>query len=225
LGRKGRREVRPIDARVRVRGETGGTQRGRSAARMGDPGPSPATHVAHDLGRRRCLGLLRVDVARHVALAYAREGRDHGATLARIRQLFDAEWSDPLMNPRIFPVLDQTTFSLTGTKWSSATRMGTFRHATGSRSDIVSERSRAASSRPPSLTPSWHLQADVATCFGLVAVPGQASLISHGELEIVRLALDGTVLWRQGGRDIFTGSLTGDRYWFDLPTGEPRQRA
>lgn len=87
-----------------------------------------------------------------------------------------------------------------------------------------------------SLRLNWHLEADVATCFGLVAVPGHAGLISHGELEIVRLAFDGTVLWRQGGRDIFTGKLTvdttgvevadwnGDRYWFDLATGEPRQR-
>ena len=37
-------------------------------------------------------GLLLVDVARHVALAYAAEGHDSTVVLARIRQLFDAEW-------------------------------------------------------------------------------------------------------------------------------------
>lgn len=88
----------------------------------------------------------------------------------------------------------------------------------------------------PLLTLLWHLEVDAATCFGVVAVPEHDGLISHGELEIARLALDGAVLWRQGGREIFTGELTvgtagvsvtdwnGDRYWFDLATGEPSQR-
>ena len=40
-------------------------------------------------------GLLLVDVACHVANAYAREGEDQSAVLARIRELWDAEWSDP----------------------------------------------------------------------------------------------------------------------------------
>ena len=37
-------------------------------------------------------GLLLVDLARQAAQAYAREGQDLDAALARIRLLFDAEW-------------------------------------------------------------------------------------------------------------------------------------
>jgi hypothetical protein len=44
-------------------------------------------------------GLVLVDVARHVANAYAREGRDRSETLERIRELFDAEWAEPTDDP------------------------------------------------------------------------------------------------------------------------------
>ena len=44
-------------------------------------------------------GLLLVDVARHAARAYANEGHDPVAVLARIREAFDAEWSDPTDSP------------------------------------------------------------------------------------------------------------------------------
>jgi hypothetical protein len=40
-------------------------------------------------------GLLLVDISRHVAEAYARDGRDATMVLARIRAAFDAEWSHP----------------------------------------------------------------------------------------------------------------------------------
>ncbi len=40
-------------------------------------------------------GLLLVDLMRHVARAYQREGHDVSAVLQRIRQAFDAEWSHP----------------------------------------------------------------------------------------------------------------------------------
>jgi hypothetical protein len=40
-------------------------------------------------------GLMLVDVARHAANAYEREGRDRQEVLARIRQFFDAEWASP----------------------------------------------------------------------------------------------------------------------------------
>jgi hypothetical protein len=40
-------------------------------------------------------GLLLVDIARHAAQAYAREGQDPGQVLDRIRALFDAEWNSP----------------------------------------------------------------------------------------------------------------------------------
>lgn len=87
----------------------------------------------------------------------------------------------------------------------------------------------------PSLEHEWDLETDAATCFGVVAVAGQDALISHGELEIMRLSLDGAVVWRQAGRDIFTGELTidttgvqvtdwnGDRYRYNVATGEPSQ--
>jgi hypothetical protein len=40
-------------------------------------------------------GLMLVDIARHLAHAYARQGVDHGLALARIKELIDAEWSGP----------------------------------------------------------------------------------------------------------------------------------
>jgi Domain of unknown function (DUF5076) len=40
-------------------------------------------------------GLLLVDIARHAAQAYAREGVDRARALARIKELFDAEWASP----------------------------------------------------------------------------------------------------------------------------------
>ena len=45
-------------------------------------------------------GLLLVDVARHAAEAYGRDGQDRVAVLARIKALLDAEWSSPTDVPR-----------------------------------------------------------------------------------------------------------------------------
>ena len=45
-------------------------------------------------------GLVLVDVARHAAQAYKREGRDPAEVLLRIRTLFDAEWSSPTDDPK-----------------------------------------------------------------------------------------------------------------------------
>jgi Domain of unknown function (DUF5076) len=45
-------------------------------------------------------GLLLVDVARHAANAYAKEGQDRITALARIRELWEAEWSDPTDEPK-----------------------------------------------------------------------------------------------------------------------------
>ena len=45
-------------------------------------------------------GIVLVDVARHVANAYGREGRAPDAVLERIRELFDAEWSNPTDQPQ-----------------------------------------------------------------------------------------------------------------------------
>ena len=45
-------------------------------------------------------GLMLVDVARHAAKAYASEGLDPKVVLARIRELFDAEWEKPTDEPK-----------------------------------------------------------------------------------------------------------------------------
>lgn len=44
-------------------------------------------------------GLILVDIARYAVKAYAKEGRDESATLARIREVFDAEWANPTDAP------------------------------------------------------------------------------------------------------------------------------
>ncbi|WDD91209.1 hypothetical protein Bsp3421_001111 [Burkholderia sp. FERM BP-3421] len=51
----------------------------------------------------------------------------------------------------------------------------------------------------------WATQVDVATCFGILWDGTRAVLISHGELEIARLSLQGEVMWTTSGADIFTG--------------------
>ena len=48
-------------------------------------------------------GLLLVDVARHAAEAYAGEGHDRASTLARIKELFEAEWAEPTDTPASVP--------------------------------------------------------------------------------------------------------------------------
>jgi hypothetical protein len=45
-------------------------------------------------------GLMLVDIARHASKAYASEGQDPNAVLARIRELFDAEWEKPTDEPK-----------------------------------------------------------------------------------------------------------------------------
>ena len=44
-------------------------------------------------------GLMLVDVARHVAAAYALQGQDREKVLSRIREAFDAEWATPTGKP------------------------------------------------------------------------------------------------------------------------------
>lgn len=53
----------------------------------------------------------------------------------------------------------------------------------------------------------WDIQPDEATCFGICYKPRHSALLSHGELEIVRLSTDGKVLWHSSGADIFTGKF------------------
>jgi len=45
-------------------------------------------------------GLLLVDVARHASQAYANEGQDPEVVIARIRELFDSEWSESTDEPQ-----------------------------------------------------------------------------------------------------------------------------
>lgn len=45
-------------------------------------------------------GLVLVDIARHASMAYAKEGKDRNVVLARIRELFDAEWSNATDVPK-----------------------------------------------------------------------------------------------------------------------------
>jgi hypothetical protein len=45
-------------------------------------------------------GLLLVDLARHAAQAYAKEGNDPAIVLARIHAAFEAEWSAPTDTPK-----------------------------------------------------------------------------------------------------------------------------
>ena len=46
-----------------------------------------------------CWGLMLVDLAQHVANAYAQEGRSRGEVLQRIKEGFDAEWHAPTDEP------------------------------------------------------------------------------------------------------------------------------
>ncbi|MFX5957076.1 hypothetical protein ABTF01_22020, partial [Acinetobacter baumannii] len=50
----------------------------------------------------------------------------------------------------------------------------------------------------------WCLCVDTMTCFGVYwDVPNEA-LISHGEIQISRLSLEGEEIWAATGEDIFT---------------------
>lgn len=59
----------------------------------------------------------------------------------------------------------------------------------------------------PSLDLIWHTRADSATCFGVYYLPEFNCLISHGELEITRLDLEGRIVWQTSGRDIFSDGV------------------
>ena len=84
----------------------------------------------------------------------------------------------------------------------------------------------------PELDLVWATKVDTATCFGVYRAPGFECLLSHGEVEIARISLDGEIAWSAGGRDIFTGSFRveggfavtadfdGHQYRFDISTGD-----
>ena len=60
---------------------------------------------------------------------------------------------------------------------------------------------------PAPFAVEWSTEVDMVTCFGLHFSEEREALISHGELEIVRLSKTGEIVWSQGGADIFTGDF------------------
>lgn len=79
----------------------------------------------------------------------------------------------------------------------------------------------------------WSLCVDWATCFGVYWDVSHEALISHGELQISRLSLEGAKIWAATGEDIFTQGFrclqngievidfNGRGYLFDYVTGRP----
>jgi hypothetical protein len=86
----------------------------------------------------------------------------------------------------------------------------------------------------PDLTAQWKCAVDASICFGVYALPLSNGLISHGEQDIARLALNGTIAWTSSGKDIFTNGMTIDddhiiavdfnneTYHIDIATGNSK---
>lgn len=97
---------------------------------------------------------------------------------------------------------------------------------------IVAVGPRACSLRLPSLDLEWNVEVDAASCFGIYYSAKHDCFVSHGELAIVRVALDGTVVWSAGGKDIFSEGFVlhddfaevvdfnHETYRVDLATGD-----
>ncbi|MBB3239723.1 hypothetical protein FHW68_001214 [Pseudomonas sp. Tn43] len=78
----------------------------------------------------------------------------------------------------------------------------------------------------------WSVRVDTATCFGIHYENQQQALLSHGELEITRLSMDGVIIWQASGADIFSEGFcllpdyieavdfNKSVYRFDYVTGE-----
>lgn len=83
----------------------------------------------------------------------------------------------------------------------------------------------------PKLDLHWSVAVDDATCFGVYYSAKHDCYVSHGELAVARVALDGTIVWSAGGKDIFTEGFTlrdddvevvdfnHEKYRIDLATG------
>jgi len=56
----------------------------------------------------------------------------------------------------------------------------------------------------PALDLKWAIKVDSATCFGVYYLHQDGCLLSHGELEIVRVSLSGQIAWSTSGKDIFS---------------------
>jgi hypothetical protein len=56
----------------------------------------------------------------------------------------------------------------------------------------------------PTLELRWATNVDDATCFGVYHCPEYDCLLTHGELQIARVRLNGEIVWSAGGKDIFS---------------------
>ncbi len=62
----------------------------------------------------------------------------------------------------------------------------------------------------PNLDIEWKTISDSATCFGIHYL--DKDYVVHGELEITRLDKDGNIVWKKGGRDIWTTAEAYDDF-------------
>jgi hypothetical protein len=58
--------------------------------------------------------------------------------------------------------------------------------------------------RLPTLDLEWSIVVDTATCFGVYYSAKYDCYVSHGEIAVARVALDGRVVWSASGKDIFS---------------------
>jgi hypothetical protein len=77
----------------------------------------------------------------------------------------------------------------------------------------------------------WFHKVDFVACFGIYYLEEHNCIISHGEVDIVRISLDGIIEWHTIGKDIFTEGFTlhkdyieaidfnHDKYRIDIITG------
>ena len=70
---------------------------------------------------------------------------------------------------------------------------------------LVAVGDRLAALSLPDLSLLWQVRADACTCFGLPAMSDERHVIVHGELDISRFTIEGTLQWKVHGRDILTG--------------------
>jgi len=70
--------------------------------------------------------------------------------------------------------------------------------------------------RVPDLGVVWHVQGDLASCFGLYLTPDEQHFIVHGECEISKFTLEGHRVWEFSGRDIFTGPFAVGKQLVDV---------
>ena len=96
---------------------------------------------------------------------------------------------------------------------------------------VVAVGQRLCALRLPNLDLEWNVEVDDATCFGVWYSAKHDCYLSHGELAIARVTLDGTIVWSSGGKDIFSEGFAlhdeyievvdfnREKYRIDLSTG------